>query len=87
MDSDGTFTSVKQNMRIGREEIFGPVACIMAPFSTEAEVIGLANDSRYGLCCDIWTKDITRGIREGYEIKAGDYYVDVDNCNTHFPHQ
>jgi aldehyde dehydrogenase (NAD+) len=58
-------------MRIAREEIFGPVAVIMKPFSLEEEVIELANDNRYGLCANVWTKDMAKGIRYVSQLHAG----------------
>jgi acyl-CoA reductase-like NAD-dependent aldehyde dehydrogenase len=64
------FTGVTQDMRIAREEIFGPVACIMK-FSGEDEVLELANDNTFGLCASVWTRDMARGIRMANEIRAG----------------
>jgi betaine-aldehyde dehydrogenase len=68
------FSEVKQNMKIAREEIFGPVACIMR-FSSEEEVIKLANDNIYGLTASIWTQDTARGMRITSEIEAGSVWV------------
>jgi acyl-CoA reductase-like NAD-dependent aldehyde dehydrogenase len=65
------FTHVGQNMRIAREEIFGPVACIMEKFSSEEKVIELANDNVYGLSASVWTKNTAKGIRMANEIQAG----------------
>jgi acyl-CoA reductase-like NAD-dependent aldehyde dehydrogenase len=69
------FTHVKQNMTIAREEIFGPVACIMDPFSSEDEVIDLANDNRFGLCANVWTRDRAKAIRFANELQAGVVFV------------
>ncbi|XP_064597129.1 2-aminomuconic semialdehyde dehydrogenase-like [Liolophura sinensis] len=49
-------TDVKDDSRLMKEEIFGPVTCIV-PFQTEEEVIRRANDVKYGLCATVWTKD------------------------------
>jgi len=68
------FTDVTQNMRIGREEIFGPVGCIMK-FVAEDEVIEKANDSNYGLCASVWTKNIAKGIRFANEICSGTLWI------------
>jgi len=68
------FGDVQQNMKIAREEIFGPVACIMK-FSTEEEVIEKANDNAYALCASIWTKDVARGIRMANRIQAVTVWV------------
>jgi acyl-CoA reductase-like NAD-dependent aldehyde dehydrogenase len=64
------FTDVTQNMRLAREEIFGPVACIMK-FSTEEEVLRLANDNTFGLAASVWTRDLARGRMFANELQAG----------------
>jgi acyl-CoA reductase-like NAD-dependent aldehyde dehydrogenase len=68
------FTGVTQNMTIAREEIFGPVACIMK-YSDEDEVIEMANDNTFGLCASVWTKDTAKGIRFANEINAGTIWI------------
>ncbi len=65
------FTHVKQNMTIAREEIFGPVACIMEPFSSEDKVIALANDNTFGLFARVFSKDKGKTIRFANELQAG----------------
>jgi acyl-CoA reductase-like NAD-dependent aldehyde dehydrogenase len=65
------FTHVAQDMRIAREEIFGPVAVIMKPFTSEEEVIELANDNHYGLCATVFTEDGVRGMRFVELLHAG----------------
>lgn len=80
------FTNVKQNMKIAREEIFGPVACIMEPFSSEDEVIDLANDNTFGLCATVWTKDRAKAIRFANELQAGVIFVNGSSgAGTEFP--
>jgi betaine-aldehyde dehydrogenase len=64
------FTDVKPEMRIAREEIFGPVLCAI-PFDTEEEAIAIANKSTYGLSGAIWTKDIERALRVARAIETG----------------
>ncbi|WP_243355685.1 aldehyde dehydrogenase family protein [Bacillus litorisediminis] len=61
---------VNHSMKAVKEEIFGPVAVVMK-FKDEKEVIGLANDSEYGLASAIWTKDHARATRVANEIKSG----------------
>jgi acyl-CoA reductase-like NAD-dependent aldehyde dehydrogenase len=64
------FTNVTQNMRIAREEIFGPVAVFLKFFS-EDEVLKLANDTLYGLAASVWTKNLAKGRMLANEIQAG----------------
>lgn len=68
------FGDVTQNMTIAREEIFGPVACLMK-FSTIEEVIELANDNTYGLCASVWTKNTALGLKMANAIDAGFVYL------------
>jgi acyl-CoA reductase-like NAD-dependent aldehyde dehydrogenase len=65
------FTHVKQNMTIAREEIFGPVACIMEPFSSDDEVIAKANDNTFGLKATVYSQDRARVLRFTNELQAG----------------
>jgi acyl-CoA reductase-like NAD-dependent aldehyde dehydrogenase len=78
------FTEVTQNMKIAREEIFGPVACFLK-FSSDDEVVGLANDSSYGLAAYIWTKDIRRGIRMANKIQAGSVGINGGAIGVEYP--
>ena len=64
------FANVQPTMRIAREEIFGPVVCVI-PFDTEDEAIAIANDSLYGLSGSIWTRDIGRALRVAKAIETG----------------
>jgi acyl-CoA reductase-like NAD-dependent aldehyde dehydrogenase len=65
------FTYVKQNMTIAREEIFGPVSCIMEPFSSDDEVIAKANDNTFGLRSSVYTRDRARALRFADSLQAG----------------
>jgi acyl-CoA reductase-like NAD-dependent aldehyde dehydrogenase len=65
---------VTHQMRIMRDETFGPVLPIMA-FDTDGEAIHLANDSEYGLAASVWTKDRTRGEAIARKINAGTVMV------------
>jgi acyl-CoA reductase-like NAD-dependent aldehyde dehydrogenase len=64
--------------RAVREEIFGPVACVI-PFRDEAEAIRLANDTIYGLSGSIWTRDGARALRVARAVEAGVLSI---NSNT-----
>jgi acyl-CoA reductase-like NAD-dependent aldehyde dehydrogenase len=61
---------VRNDMRVAREEIFGPVASVI-PFDTEEEAIRMANDTDYGLSGSIWTRDLGRAIRVAKGIRTG----------------
>jgi len=65
------FTNVTQKMKIGREEIFGPVVCIMEKFNSDDKVIEMANDTTFGLTSYVWTRDNARAIRFANKIAAG----------------
>lgn len=64
-------SGVTQDMQIAREETFGPVICLIAFDGDEKDAITLANDSEYGLCATIFTKDMGRAERMAREIRCG----------------
>ncbi len=72
-------TNATNNMRVAKEEIFGPVATVIK-FKTEEEVIEMANDSEYGLGGGVWTKDITKAIRVSKAIETGRIWVNTYNA-------
>jgi aldehyde dehydrogenase (NAD+) len=68
------YTGVRNDMRIAREEVFGPVLVVI-PFDTESEAVSLANDSDYGLTGGVFTADMSRAIRVAEAIEAGQVYI------------
>jgi aldehyde dehydrogenase (NAD+) len=68
------FTGVSNQMRIAREEVFGPILSII-PFDTEEEAIAIANDSPYGLAAGLWTGDMGRALRGSAALEAGTVWV------------
>ena len=64
------YLDVRNDMRLAREEIFGPVLCVIR-FEDESEAIRIANDSDYGLSAGIWSRDISRVNRVAAALEAG----------------
>lgn len=69
-------TGVTNQMRIAREEVFGPVLCIMR-FKDEEEAIEIANDSAFGLAAGVWTENIGRALNVSSRLQAGTVWVNA----------
>jgi gamma-glutamyl-gamma-aminobutyraldehyde dehydrogenase/4-guanidinobutyraldehyde dehydrogenase/NAD-dependent aldehyde dehydrogenase len=80
------FDGVKPEMKISREEIFGPVLSVLS-FSDAAEAVRLANDSVYGLQAGVWTSDINKAHGVARALRAGTVHVnqyDEDDITVPF---
>ncbi|MGA0735113.1 MAG: aldehyde dehydrogenase family protein [Steroidobacteraceae bacterium] len=75
------YADVSREMRIVREEIFGPIVCAQR-WRTESEAIELANDTPYGLTAAVWTRDLATGLRMTRAIEAGTVWLNT--AGQHF---
>ncbi|WP_279581377.1 aldehyde dehydrogenase family protein [Fodinicola feengrottensis] len=70
------FGNVTQNMRIAREEIFGPVLAVL-PYDDADDLASRANDTDYGLAAYIWSRDIGTANRLAHQVKAGTVWINM----------
>lgn len=70
------YTDVTPDMKIVREEIFGPVG-VLIPFDTEDEAIAIANDTEYGLAAGVWSQNASRVHRVAARLQAGTVYINT----------
>ncbi|MEI6114900.1 MAG: aldehyde dehydrogenase [Burkholderiales bacterium] len=70
------FTNVTSDMRIAREEVFGPVLSIIG-FEDEKEAVEIANNTIYGLAAGVWTENMGRAIRMSKVLRAGTVWINT----------
>ncbi|SDI62696.1 aldehyde dehydrogenase family protein [Pseudomonas panipatensis] len=78
------FAAVNNRMRIAREEIFGPVLCLI-PYADEDDAVRIANDSPFGLSSAVWAGDRERGLRLARRMRAGQCFVNGGAFNYRAP--
>ncbi|MEH6577932.1 MAG: aldehyde dehydrogenase family protein [Amphritea sp.] len=78
------FADVTNEMTIAREEIFGPVLC-MIPYRDEAQAIAIANDTPYGLSARVWSEDKQHAESLARKIRAGQVYINDGFWNNDVP--
>jgi acyl-CoA reductase-like NAD-dependent aldehyde dehydrogenase len=78
IEGNTIITNTRPDMKIVREEIFGPVV-VAAPFSSLDEIAAEANDSEYGLGAGIWTKDISKAHALAKKLRAGTVWINCYN--------
>ena len=78
------FSNVRNDMTIAREEIFGPVLCIL-PYDSEEQAVQIANDTPYGLAAYVWSKDNLHARRIGGQIRAGQVTLNGASGNMNTP--
>jgi acyl-CoA reductase-like NAD-dependent aldehyde dehydrogenase len=78
------FTDATNQMKIAREEIFGPVLTVLK-YSDERDAVRMANDSDYGLAGSVWTADVAHGLDIASQIRAGTYGINMYTLDTTCP--
>ncbi|RJG03378.1 aldehyde dehydrogenase family protein [Noviherbaspirillum sedimenti] len=68
------FANVNNAMRIAREEIFGPVLCIL-PFESEDQAVAIANDTPYGLSGAVWADSFAQAVQVGRRLRTGSVHL------------
>ncbi|WP_370628277.1 aldehyde dehydrogenase [Bordetella sp. BOR01] len=76
------FGKVQSDMQIAREEVFGPVLCLI-PFTSEDQAVAIANDTRFGLAAGVWSRDVARVHRTVRRLRAGTVWVNTYR-RTHY---
>lgn len=74
------FGGVRSDMALAQEEVFGPILAVI-PFSTEDEVVAMANSTIYGLAATLWTNDIKRAHTMARRLQAGNVSINYPTVN------
>ena len=78
------FVDATNDMRIAREEIFGPVLTVLR-YRDESDAVRIANESNYGLAGSVWTADIAHGLEVAASVRAGTYGINMYTLDTSCP--
>jgi aldehyde dehydrogenase (NAD+) len=78
------FTDATNDMKIAREEIFGPVLTVLK-YRDEADAVRIANDTDYGLAGSVWTADAAHGLQIAAEVRTGTYGINMYTLDTTAP--
>jgi len=76
------FADVRPEMRIAKEEVFGPVLGVI-PFDDEDDAIRIANSSVYGLAAGVWTRDIGRCLKMASRLEAGTVWINTYRVSSY----
>lgn len=78
------FADATNDMKIAREEIFGPVLTVLK-YTDEADAVRIANDTDYGLAGSVWTADVARGLEIAGQVRTGTYGINMYTLDTTAP--
>ncbi len=77
-------TNVRSDMRVAREELFGPVLCV-TPYENLDQAVDMANESEFGLASYVWTNDIRKGHRLADSLESGNVFLNAYGYQSEIP--